>query len=136
MDHCGADEMCLSKICFSDEATFHLSRMVNKHNISVWGSENPHKHIRDSLKVEVFCAMTSDIEYGPFFTEKKNNHLSQHAGDLADALTARREKGLFFSMTLHSHISTMKSQHSSTCSCLIIGSAKGGPFPGCSILQI
>jgi hypothetical protein len=47
-DFCGnmmdriADETFLSKICFSDEATFHLSGNVNRHNIHVWGSENPH----------------------------------------------------------------------------------------------
>jgi hypothetical protein len=51
------DETFLSKICFSDEATFHLSGKVNRHSICVWGSENPHtmvKHSRDSLKINFF----------------------------------------------------------------------------------
>jgi hypothetical protein len=42
MDRIADDETFLSKICFSDEATFHLSGKVNRHNIRVWGSENPH----------------------------------------------------------------------------------------------
>jgi hypothetical protein len=46
----------LRKITFSDEATFQVSRKVNKQNICIWGTEHPHarvKHIRDSPKVNV-----------------------------------------------------------------------------------
>jgi hypothetical protein len=45
------------KICFSDEATFHLSGKVKRRNIRVWGSENPHavvEHSRDSLNINFF----------------------------------------------------------------------------------
>jgi hypothetical protein len=51
------DETFLPKICFSDEVTFHLSGKVNRRNISVWGSENPHavvEHSRDSPKINFF----------------------------------------------------------------------------------
>jgi hypothetical protein len=54
---CIADETFLSKICFSDEATFHLPGKVNRHNIRVWGSENPHavvEHSRDGPKTNFF----------------------------------------------------------------------------------
>jgi hypothetical protein len=39
---------------FSDEACFHLSGKVNRHNVHIWGMENPHatvQYIRDSPKV-------------------------------------------------------------------------------------
>ena len=32
----------LERICFSDEAIFHVSGKINKHNVRIWGSENPH----------------------------------------------------------------------------------------------
>jgi hypothetical protein len=37
----------------------------------VWETEKPHtiieKHIRDSPKVKVFCALSCDTVFGPFF---------------------------------------------------------------------
>ena len=36
------DEAFLKRVCFSDEATFHVSGKLNKHNVRIWGSENPH----------------------------------------------------------------------------------------------
>jgi hypothetical protein len=39
------------KLVFSDEACFHLSGKVNRHNVCVWGMENSRatdQHIRDS----------------------------------------------------------------------------------------
>ena len=35
------DEAFLKLVCFSDEATFHVSGKLNKHNVRIWGSENP-----------------------------------------------------------------------------------------------
>jgi len=58
------------KVQFSDEVTFHVSCAVNRHNIRIWGSENPHacvEHQRDSPRVSVFCAISSQKVYGPFF---------------------------------------------------------------------
>jgi len=58
------------KLVFSDEATFHVCGKVNLHNIHIWGTENPHammEHIRDSPKVNVFCAISSCKVYAPFF---------------------------------------------------------------------
>ena len=60
----------LERVVFSDEATFHTSGKVSKHNVRIWGEENPHasvKHVRDSLKVNVFCAISKIRLYGPFF---------------------------------------------------------------------
>ena len=37
------DEKSLTRICFSDEATFHVSGKLHKHNVRIWGSEHPHE---------------------------------------------------------------------------------------------
>ena len=31
----------LKSIMFSDELSFHVSGIVNRHNVGIWGSENP-----------------------------------------------------------------------------------------------
>ncbi|KAG7171884.1 hypothetical protein Hamer_G000814 [Homarus americanus] len=52
------DNDFLLRVCFSDKATFHVSGTVNKHNVRIWGSENPHvvrEHIGYSLKTNVWC---------------------------------------------------------------------------------
>lgn len=64
------DNTFATRIVFSDEATFHLSGKVNKHNVRIWGLQNPHAHIEyvwDSPKVNVFCAISHSSVYGPFF---------------------------------------------------------------------
>ncbi|GFG39802.1 hypothetical protein Cfor_10577 [Coptotermes formosanus] len=58
------------KLVFSDEATFHECGNGNRHNVRIWGTENPHatvEHVRDSPKVNVFGAVSSRKVYGPFF---------------------------------------------------------------------
>ncbi|PNF26248.1 hypothetical protein B7P43_G02693 [Cryptotermes secundus] len=63
------DETFISRLIFSDEASFHLSGTVNCHNMRIWGTEHPHEtveHERDSPKVNVFCAVSQDKVYGPF----------------------------------------------------------------------
>ena len=36
------EEAFLKRVCFSDEATFHISGKLNKHSVRIWGSQNPH----------------------------------------------------------------------------------------------
>ena len=36
------DEAFLKRVCFSDEATFHVTGKLNKHNVRIWESENLH----------------------------------------------------------------------------------------------
>ena len=65
-----SDYHFLAKVQFSDEATFHVSGAVNRRSVRIWESENPHayvEHQRDSPDVNVFCAISSQIVYGPFF---------------------------------------------------------------------
>jgi hypothetical protein len=81
MDGCNAliqnidnDNRFLENIIFSDEATFHISGRVNRHNCRIWGDENPHElyeHERDSSKVSVWCGMAKDQIYGPFFFDER-----------------------------------------------------------------
>ena len=52
----------------SDEASFHLSDKVNRYNVRIWGTKNPHaivQHERDSAKVNVVCTMSQRKVYGP-----------------------------------------------------------------------
>jgi len=64
------DDIFLPRLIFSDEATFHLSGKVNRHNDRIWGLQNPQEaleHERDSPKDNVFCALSQTKVYGPFF---------------------------------------------------------------------
>ncbi|PSN40954.1 hypothetical protein C0J52_19214 [Blattella germanica] len=56
-------------LVFSDEANFHLSGKVNRHNVRIWGTQQPYvivQHERDSAKVNVKSKL-----YGPFFFAEK-----------------------------------------------------------------
>jgi hypothetical protein len=64
----------LAKVLFSDEATFHLSDMVNRHNMRIWGTELPREvmeYQRESPKVNVWCGLMADEVIGPFFLQRK-----------------------------------------------------------------
>ena len=67
------DNEYLQRVCFSDESTFHISGKVNRYNVRIWGSQNPHvvvEHQRDSPKVNVWCGSLLDRVIGPsFFNE-------------------------------------------------------------------
>ena len=82
-DYCARKAMCdellrlhqenddfLFNVFWSDEATFHLSGCVNKHNCIIWGYENPNNITevpRVSPKVNVWVAFSSKKLIGPFF---------------------------------------------------------------------
>jgi len=57
-------------IWFSDEAVFHLSERVNRHNTRMWGTKNPkviEEKERDSPKLVAWCAISSKGIIGPYF---------------------------------------------------------------------
>lgn len=61
------------RLIFGDESTFHISGKVNKHNVRIWGTENPRasiEHVRDSPKLNVFCAISKKKVYGPFYFQE------------------------------------------------------------------
>jgi transposase len=69
-------------IFFSDEANFHVSGVVNKHNCRIWSESNPHATYEvavNSPKVCVWCAMSNTQIIGPFFfdetTVNQDNYL-------------------------------------------------------------
>jgi hypothetical protein len=64
------DERFLDSVIFNDESTFHVSGNVSTHNCRIWGSKNPRvflEHVHDSPRVNVFCALSRQRAYGPFF---------------------------------------------------------------------
>ena len=59
-----------SLVFSSDEATFHLSGKVHKHNVRIWALENPNsyvEHVCNFPKVNVFCTISHEKVYGTFF---------------------------------------------------------------------
>ena len=70
LNHYENDPSILDNIWFSDEAVFHLSRRVNRHNTRIWGTENPKviaEKERDSPKLFVWCAISARGIIGPYF---------------------------------------------------------------------
>jgi hypothetical protein len=70
LDRLDHDREFLDRFVFSDEATFHVSGRVHRHNVRMWGNEPPYvsmEHQRDSPKVNLWCAIGRDRIIGPFF---------------------------------------------------------------------
>ncbi|CAF4921098.1 unnamed protein product [Rotaria sp. Silwood1] len=73
------DENYDGLIFFSDEATFHVSDMVHKHNCRIWARDNPFATMEvamNSPKVTVWCAVSSKIIVGPYFFDEST--VDQH----------------------------------------------------------
>ena len=73
LDNTTDDPQYLEKICFSDEANFHLSGAVNRHNVRIWGTQNPREYTEKELnspKVNVWCAVLHNRVIGPYFFEE------------------------------------------------------------------
>jgi hypothetical protein len=83
----------LEKMQFSDQATFHKSGAVDRRSVRIWRSENTAyvKHQRDSPKVNVFCAISSQKVYSPFFfaEETVSDDISGHVAAVANATVAK-----------------------------------------------
>jgi hypothetical protein len=64
------DNLFLDKIVLSDEATFHLSGKVNRHNLIIWKSQNPHQVIKVPRKMDrswqLFSVATQSDTQGLF----------------------------------------------------------------------
>ncbi|CAF1445158.1 unnamed protein product [Adineta ricciae] len=66
-------------IFFSDESTFYISGLVNKHNCRVWAENNPYitmESAMKSAKVNVWCAMSNKEIIGLYFFGDKT--VNQH----------------------------------------------------------
>jgi hypothetical protein len=67
------DDGFTEKLIFSNEAMFHFHGKGNRHDVHIWGTENPHaaiEHIQDSLKLNICCAISNKKVYRPFFFVK------------------------------------------------------------------
>lgn len=83
MDYCELmdlrmrDPNYVRRICFTDEATFHLCGYVNRHNLRFWCEENPYEyreeHTQTPLKVNVWAGIFGTKIIGPFFIEGNLN---------------------------------------------------------------
>jgi hypothetical protein len=61
------DDDFFNRLIFGDESPFHLSGKVNKQNVRILGTETPRElvqYARDSLKLNVFCALSRTKVYG------------------------------------------------------------------------
>jgi hypothetical protein len=61
------------KIMFSDEAKFHVSGKVHRHNVKIWRTENPHtvrQHICESPKIKVWCGSMRNQVTGNLLFQK------------------------------------------------------------------
>jgi hypothetical protein len=59
---------------FTDEATFHASVAIKRHNVWIWRSQQPRTvmvHVRDSLKVNIWCEVTCNMMIRPFLLAQK-----------------------------------------------------------------
>ena len=64
------DNQIQQNLFFSDEATFYLNGLVNKHNVRYWSDTNPHvtiESVMKSPKLNVWCAMSKNQSVGPYF---------------------------------------------------------------------
>ena len=72
------------KIIFSDEAHLDLGGYVNKQNCPIWGTENPHAHIKKPVhpqRVTVWCGFWFRGIIGSFFFENKHGKAVTVNGD-------------------------------------------------------
>lgn len=89
-------KLFLSRVFFSDATTSHLSRDVKWHNLRLWASENPYavvSHMRDSFKLNIFCAVLKNKVFGPVFFAKSTlewNSLPRCDGTVPYAYFTRR----------------------------------------------
>ena len=68
------DDQWIKRWMFTDVATFDVSGRVNTHNYLIWGTENPdvsYELQRASPKQNVWCRVTSEKVYGPFFFKEE-----------------------------------------------------------------
>ncbi|KAJ4428169.1 hypothetical protein ANN_24184 [Periplaneta americana] len=67
------DDEFIRSMVFCDEAIFHPSGKVNKHNLRIWGSENPRTYVELDYKLDV-CRVTLNIFkcIGPVSTQHRH----------------------------------------------------------------
>ena len=85
----------LKRVSFSDESTFHVSGLLNRHNLRIWGSENLHDTCeleRNSPKLNVWCGMMHNKMIGPFFFAEKSTTAQIYLDVLAEYVSPQLEQ--------------------------------------------
>ena len=85
----------LKRVCLSDESTFHVSGLINRHNSEIWGSQNPHETYeleRDSPKLIVWCGIMHDKIIGPFFFAEKSITAQKYLDLLTEYVSPQLEQ--------------------------------------------
>ena len=75
LDRLDLDPGFLKHVCFSDKSMFHVSGLLNRHYVRIWGLENLHdtrELERNSPKLNVWCGIMHDKIIGPFFFAEKS----------------------------------------------------------------
>ena len=74
------DKQIQQNLFLSDEATFYLNGLVNKHNVRYWSDTNPHVTIQTVMKSPKLNVCQKNQLVGPYFFEDDavngNNYLS------------------------------------------------------------
>ena len=75
LDRLDSDPGFMKCVCFNDESTFHVSGLLNRHNLRIWDSENPHETCElkwNFPKLNVWCGIMQDKIIDPFFFTEKS----------------------------------------------------------------
>ena len=75
LDRLNSDPGFLKQVCFSDKSTFHVSRLLNRNKLKIWGSKNLHdtcKLEQDSPKLNVWFGIMHDKIIDLFFFAEKS----------------------------------------------------------------
>lgn len=72
-----ANPTTVNNICFSDESTFYVNGLVNRHNCRYWDNSNPHvhreHHTQYPQKVNVWAGLFGNHVIGPLFIDGNLN---------------------------------------------------------------
>ena len=75
LDRLDSNPGFLKRVCFSDESKFHVSGLLNRHNLRIWGSESLHDTCElgwDFPKLNVWCGIMHNKIISPFFFAEKS----------------------------------------------------------------
>ena len=77
LDRLDSEPGFLKRVCLSDESMFHVSILLNRHNLRIWDSKNPHDTYVlewDSPKLNVWCGIMQDKIIGLFLCWEINHN--------------------------------------------------------------
>lgn len=92
------DSNFVFNVIFSDEATFELNGLVNRHNCRFWSDNNPHWMLEDHTqyphKLTVWADMLNNTLIGPFFIDGNLNS-AKYEDMLRNEIVPAQSEGLW-----------------------------------------